>query len=589
MARLAESYWDNIHLWHDVMVERKRPDKHKNTAAWNKSWEDDVQALHSQITVPALEPFPPSSTAHMSEEAARAMQNQFTFETVMRTREIRHIQEHLAMSGIAAFVGEGFENAWRALPLKVREKHCLEGIYRAACAIPEEMTAYDSYRMYCPELTIVNLAGNSPTDFIHLLKQLLPPNMNSRVNELANEGLPAIQTIPNAKVNQILSTGPLSTPLDVANSEASHVWRCNWLSHAILGTLDSFYGRAEPPLVVVKGKHSLFSKHDENAPKSSFTADDFVIHKETHNMKGLSRACWTCQKLEEELVAEGRKLLACTNCHKHGRSVYYCSRDCQRRDWKTGFPVAHKKICGRPDTDMITETLRQERVYPLSDTNSSPSAFKNVNTLSADLWFPLITSPDPGFQRSPHLLFQISLLNGQEPDLDICDYFFIDAKDFVQFLALRRRAMRTGDRGSVFAMFSFLQPLATSLRFNGLRSQLEREYGVSLSGAVVKAAPESDEDIDVAASRGLQIMNRGMKLVEEGIIPHDLVDQGVFDLDKLVKNNLWPRWSSFSLLKGKTPGQELPMSFALRKDSVTIVPIDKKDAGPIIRAQQLPP
>ena len=45
------------------------------------------------------------------------------------------------------------------------------------------------------------------------------------------------------------------------------------------------------------------------------------------------RSCNTCHKPQDDLPGP---LKACAKC----RTTYYCSRDCQKEDWKT-----HKKVC----------------------------------------------------------------------------------------------------------------------------------------------------------------------------------------------------------------------------------------------------
>lgn len=42
--------------------------------------------------------------------------------------------------------------------------------------------------------------------------------------------------------------------------------------------------------------------------------------------KALPNICWTCRKNENDLLAVGKKLGACTKCKGIGRLVWYCSK-----------------------------------------------------------------------------------------------------------------------------------------------------------------------------------------------------------------------------------------------------------------------
>jgi hypothetical protein len=52
------------------------------------------------------------------------------------------------------------------------------------------------------------------------------------------------------------------------------------------------------------------------------------------------KACKTCGKLKAELSKEEKKLKTCGKCKR----VAYCSKECQKKDWK-----GHKKNCGPAD------------------------------------------------------------------------------------------------------------------------------------------------------------------------------------------------------------------------------------------------
>lgn len=126
-------------------------------------------------------------------------------------------------------------------------------------------------------------------------------------------------------------------------------------------------------------------------------------------------ACHTCGK--NEAMLDGAKLLACGKCRKIDRKVWYCSRcvmlcrlvhlrtnchsECQLQDWKSGKPRPHRVLCGKP--------LDEEAAQPVETTEESAGA-----SALDDKGIP---PPDPGDQRSPALLHQISLLS-EHPEYD---------------------------------------------------------------------------------------------------------------------------------------------------------------------------
>ena len=52
------------------------------------------------------------------------------------------------------------------------------------------------------------------------------------------------------------------------------------------------------------------------------------------------KACKTCGKLNAELSEEEKKLKTCSKC----KTVAYCSKECQKKDWE-----GHKKDCRPAD------------------------------------------------------------------------------------------------------------------------------------------------------------------------------------------------------------------------------------------------
>ena len=70
--------------------------------------------------------------------------------------------------------------------------------------------------------------------------------------------------------------------------------------------------------------HDFFNKQSEKAKE-----------KIDHLRSWASTFCWSCRKDKDK---EGTKLTQCSQCY----SVWYCSKECQSKDWKEG---KHKIDC----------------------------------------------------------------------------------------------------------------------------------------------------------------------------------------------------------------------------------------------------
>ncbi|KAF8967639.1 hypothetical protein BDZ97DRAFT_1978323 [Flammula alnicola] len=187
--------------------------------------------------------------------------------------------------------------------------------------------------------------------------------------------------------------------------------------------------------------------------------------------------CWRCGKTEGLLPA-GTQLRACSGCKEIQRKVLYCSRECQKLDWKEGVGShqPHKVVCGKP-------FIHRSPTAPSSNVEKIPP-------------------PDPSFKRPAALLHQISFLKREnnpdyvfvqktpEPDMGIT---IPDLTTRGIFLAWRQRALKNGDPVAVRAMYSILQKFAQRFapRSYNLKKQLEAEYGGVLSNSADESADTS--------------------------------------------------------------------------------------------------
>ncbi|EKM61754.1 uncharacterized protein PHACADRAFT_169181 [Phanerochaete carnosa HHB-10118-sp] len=198
---------------------------------------------------------------------------------------------------------------------------------------------------------------------------------------------------------------------------------------------------------------------------------------------------FTPNRMEQE---GGRKLRTCSGCRKVDRLIFYCSSECQRRDWKHGKPYPHKAICGKPLTEReICDLPSTKSFYSAEDLipdaepqfQRSTALSRQISCLLTDLWLDYVLfvpeNTDPGGQKRINVMF--------------------DLRRKPQFILHRNRALKNGDASAVQIMYALLlggvegeisptqsdEPISPSL----IRSQLEEEYGV-----IVDSTPPSVQD-----------------------------------------------------------------------------------------------
>lgn len=110
---------------------------------------------------------------------------------VLWAKEVYEMQCDLAAMAALKFATEDFEQHWAELLLKDRKELVLEGIWRAGC-IPD----LEERRLWCPEITISNLAYNDGRGYVKLLTQLMPSDLDRQHTE------PIM--IPHPKVEELL-------------------------------------------------------------------------------------------------------------------------------------------------------------------------------------------------------------------------------------------------------------------------------------------------------------------------------------------------------------------------------------------------
>ncbi|KAK0441304.1 hypothetical protein EV421DRAFT_2036342 [Armillaria borealis] len=444
-----------------------RPDKHKYRQAWNKSWEDELLDRYP----PGQKP--PAMTSVMSPQSIRFLRDTESLlssqlEKDIRTKEMCLLQRDLAQAAVTGLSNDNLEERWRSLSQQRREELVLEGLYVTAC-VPNGM---ENWRLWCPEMTVATLSGTNDRNFIHLLKMLLP---DDQVKETLSTPLllanPAFEDL--VKTNDIV----LRQIFDGYRLKRSY-----FITMTVWSILNAFYGNREEMQVAkplyrdnsrpskdVLRQAKKFYKDEGRLPQFSKDMRDYSRRKEAENHQNI---CFYCSR-KEDMSGGGERFRICSKCKAVDRVVRYCSVECQKTDWKHGFPRPHKAICGKVTFD---EEKPSEGI---------PDSETEVTELESG-----IPPPDPSFKRSPDLLHQISFITKPTP----CDYVYMrprpfddigidipDITDKVTFTAMRRQAMINGDPAAVLGMYGILQALApASISEDQLKTQLRKEYGVDI-------------------------------------------------------------------------------------------------------------
>ncbi|KAJ6524852.1 hypothetical protein DFH09DRAFT_1189079 [Mycena vulgaris] len=139
-------------------------------------------------------------------------------------------------------------------------------------------------------------------------------------------------------------------------------------------------------------------------------------------------------------IPKERKFLRCKECWvTFKREIKYCSRECQKADWKPN----HKAICGKPlDFDTVDKIAAPAK--------PPPSRFT-----------PVVGPAISGFTRATALTYIVSQICLRQPEADylimptphtesVVD--FVDAEAKALFCTFRDKALTTGEREAAAVM-----------------------------------------------------------------------------------------------------------------------------------------
>ncbi|KAF8888828.1 hypothetical protein BD779DRAFT_1716154 [Infundibulicybe gibba] len=343
-------------------ITKKRPNKDTDRFRWNQSWEKDLQDSYRAFA--RVKSFSPPSQPR-NQEASLAPEPHMQLYLLRQTRNTCALQTDLYNKAVQHIASDGLEGEWMKTTQARKEELALEGLYRASGVGP----GMEEFRKWCPEATIAYLAGDGGRNFLDLLKKHIPENIGVE----------------------------LTKPIYIPNATLARLHRSYFLAMVLWRMILAFYGNDES--YILTRTPSDRSHQTMEIFRGLMDKDDIREIRRLGKLESKSavNVCWNCAK-DPARLGPGKELKACVKCKEIRRIIRYCSRECQKNDWKNGKPVPHKAICGKPMMD-VDPPEEKEAVGAGSDDDRIPP-------------------PDPGFKRSMALSYQITQLRRMPQ----CDY-----------------------------------------------------------------------------------------------------------------------------------------------------------------------
>ncbi|KAK7463072.1 hypothetical protein VKT23_007658 [Stygiomarasmius scandens] len=452
-----------------------KPSYKKDRIAWNKAWEREHDALYGSELNLRLIPGRPvvglfDSLPDIMYELA--MQDSLVQNTHVIQSQICILQRDLSKKVSQRYAEDDFVHKWtqKCTP-KERENWILEGLVRTCESSPD----LEDHRRYCPEITMARLNNHSGKGFLNLLEKLTLQDIEKVPDD--------VKMVPNPIWEAMNSEGQNTRPGRRMLQRVNNIQRTAFLTYFVWNTLLAFYGEREEYGLIKTGKNS----HSPDVKESIRNDEKFSKHfkqvrkEDSANRQNAERGCASCGLSAER--AGVPTLLACQKCKAMGRYVYYCTRDCQVKDWKSGHPP-HKSICGNKAA-LADAVLGSPSALSTGQKGTSKG---NVNSEEGRDW----GEPQPGYIRSPALLHQLKHLDenrqldyvlvrpAPHPDNGV---IFPDPVGKLFFCIMMRRAVSQFAPREVCRMYDQLLPSARQadgIGEKGLKRQLQREYGVDI-------------------------------------------------------------------------------------------------------------
>jgi hypothetical protein len=138
------------------------PDKHIDREGWNAYYEREVAAKYACISInyPMLEDSPDQEKNWKACGPIADLKQHNDYDGKL----LMHEEGILIAVAIENLHDGNFEAEWKALDADRKKKLVIEGLYRAVCAAPRDLT-----RMTCPELTVKGLSGDGQYGLIKMV------------------------------------------------------------------------------------------------------------------------------------------------------------------------------------------------------------------------------------------------------------------------------------------------------------------------------------------------------------------------------------------------------------------------------------
>ncbi|KAJ7753169.1 hypothetical protein B0H16DRAFT_1690831 [Mycena metata] len=371
------------------------------------------------------------------------------------------------------FHSRGFEVDWMGATPATRAKHVLIGLAEA-CSIAANL---NQARAYCAHELRLSYLSDTGDVVLELLKSVLADD-NSFV-----PATPKYISTPSWDAFEVMQNNSNPTEMERIALDTILVFRTMLICFVLLYTMRSFLGEALPKVPVLKGatktRRSEFLTNLAKATlKQTLGTNGAKMQRHEIN-EGIQQrralavrhcASLACCKPE---VADGVKFSRCRSCMDNlKREIFYCSRSCQKADWKH----RHKDICGK-----TLNYAESTKIVP------HPTELKNASGR--------IGPPVNGYKRPFPLVRQVTMLN-EAPSID---YYLansqnrdVDLKmaDSITpiFRATRETACTTGNIEVIAAFTHFL---CWSVNVQGLNTK----YGLSPAGVVTQLAREFNIEV----------------------------------------------------------------------------------------------
>ncbi|KAJ7455747.1 hypothetical protein FB451DRAFT_1564787 [Mycena latifolia] len=402
----------------------------RDTAKWNADWERVNQAGFTPMAWY-------HRALHDEKYTSKALLDARYAGYPVLVRQTLDLQIGL-IQDVYGFRHLEFDEKWLRADPVVREKHVFVG-FTTSCSAAHNL---HFARRLCPtELSVPRLIQHGKY-LIDLLKAIIPEDLTARPTQVKHFAHP--------DWDALLEYHEKSKPSDVDKLcyQEMLILRTKLICHVLHSTFRSFLGFGVNVIKLSKA-HSLDKKlkSPENyktlvPPGAKFTRTG--CHSKTCR-NGMYRAV--------DLPKE-QQFLRCGQCwNTLQREVKYCSRECQKEDWKPN----HKAICGKP---LDFETMAKIA----APATPPPSRFT-----------PVVGPAVVGFIRSTALSYLISQL-GLRPEADylimptptieqVID--FVDAEAKTMFRSIRDKALTTGDREAVAMITHAICWCASLERYGG--------------------------------------------------------------------------------------------------------------------------